>query len=157
MRYDDFRAAVYQIRDNRKEIKGSLMRLRLTNRDKFDDLIQVIDYSRDRVSSSAGDYTDAVIDAIEKFNRDKERIAQHIKELPVIDDAIEQALWAVSGVRGALLIDYFIMGHAMRDIEAAYAYSQPQIYRLIRAGIEDAYEIHEGMQSTKEQRTVHAV
>lgn len=148
MRYDDFKAAVYQIRDNRIEINRSLQRLRMLDTVKFDDLLKVVDYERERSGKGRGGTDDAIIDAIAKFNGNKARIARHIEELPEVNADIEAALWAVKSFPGSILIDYFVMGHKIDDIAQTCNYSTRQIYRLLDKGMEEAFYIHEAQSSS---------
>ena len=138
MTYDRLRDELGIIRENSQKRHNILKSIVDLDERKFERLQTVTDTSKDyTVRTRSTD--DGIIDAIEKHEKKRLELIHRLEDLPKEDEELRETLWHINGIKGVVMLCYFIQGAPVGNIASWTEYSTPQVYRFIHEATDELF------------------
>lgn len=140
MTFSDFKAELYMLRNNKREIRSLLLSLAKYEEENFAKLnTGVVNYAGEHVQTSH-DPDKALINVIDMNMRERERTLEKLRDIREVNQVYEDMIFAVAGITGEVLRKYFIEGMTMPMISQHVSYSEAYCWQLLKNGIKDLYK-----------------
>jgi len=138
--YSDFKDEFYKVRENRRTIASLIESIADLQTNAFARLNSgVVDYSADRVQKTC-DPDKAMVEAIDKVNRDKSELVNKLNRLREENEPFERIIFEADGTGGEILRLFFIEVLNMKAIAKRLHYDENYIYELRKKALKEAYE-----------------
>lgn len=144
MTYSEFKDELYLIKENRRIMRSILKSLSEVEDNNFSRLNNgAVDYSKERLQTSR-DNDKAIIEAISKIDKDRERLLEKLKELKETNEYFENLIFNLRGVGGEVMRLFFIEGVTMKEIAEKRLYYSPQYcWEILQKTMKDLYRKEE--------------
>lgn len=140
MTFEEFKEECYIIRNNAIDAAAIRKDLRTLEDTKKDLLAPgAVDYARDG-SRSKRSTDDKTIDTMDQYDHKRAYYLHKLENLPEENKAVYNLLYDAQGMKGYIIGQYFIFGDSVQHIAENSHYSTGHIWKLINAGIKEAFE-----------------
>ena len=139
----EFRCALRDVRDNRKQIRSILQSLKTIRDDELSTVFSgAIDYSADKVQHQA-DPDARIINAIARIDKDTERLLEKLDRLESNDQRFEKMIYEASGIGGEVVRLYVLEGLKWQDVALQVQYSESYCHDLWCSTTKQLWEKYE--------------
>ena len=139
----EFRCALRDVRDNRKQIKSILCSLKTIREDELSTIFSgAIDYSAERVQHQS-DPDARIINAIARIDKDTERLLEKLDRLESNDQNFEKMIYEADGIGAEVVRLYVLEGLRWQDVAIQVGYSERYCQELYSRSTETLWHKYE--------------
>lgn len=139
----EFRCALRDVRDNRKQIKSILCSLKNIREDELSTIFSgAIDYSADKVQHQS-DPDARIINAIARIDKDTERLLEKLDRLESNDQNFEKMIYEADGIGAEVVRLYVLEGLRWQDVAVQVGYSERYCQELYSRSTETLWHKYE--------------
>jgi hypothetical protein len=139
----EFRCALRDVRDNRKQIKSILCSLKTIREDELSTIFSgAIDYSADKVQHQS-DPDARIINAIARIDKDTERLLEKLDRLESNDQRFEKMIYEADGIGAEVVRLYVLEGLRWQDVAVQVGYSERYCQELYSRSTQTMWQKYE--------------
>lgn len=139
----EFRCALRDVRDNRKQIKSILCSLKTIREDELSTIFSgAIDYSAERVQHQS-DPDARIINTIARIDKDTERLLEKLDRLESNDQDFERMIYEADGIGAEVVRLYILEGLRWQDVAVQVGYSERYCQELYSRSTQTMWQKYE--------------